>query len=413
MSTDRMIETVRGALDELGRTGSPGRLLDSMTDDVVISATVPPGTPMSGEFRGKDGLLAYFGGMNEVFEILDADMTSIAAGGDRVVVLPVERLRVRRSQREVTLELALVFTFRGDKIARLLAIGDLSAVVDAYREPPAAAYLETQYATPAMMQEFRPATEAWARGARAYRETAGARAQLDVAYGDAARQRLDIFEPEGGAGGPVALFVHGGYWQAMDRSYFSHMARGANAHGITVAVAGYTLCPEVTISAIVDEIRQAVAFVAKHFKKPVTVYGHSAGGHLTACMLATDWPSVDPSLAAGTVPAGLAISGLFELEPLVPTSLNKRLGLDVAEARRLSPLLWQAPAGRSLVACVGGDESWEFRRQTRDMVARWGAGGVAARAVEVPGAGHFSVIAPLSDPESAITRDLVALARGG
>jgi arylformamidase len=153
-----------------------------------------------------------------------------------------------------------------------------------------------------------------------------------------------------------------------------------------------------------------VAFVAKRFGRPVTVYGHSAGGHLTACMLATDWRSFDPSLAAATVPAGMPVSGLFELEPLVSTSLNEKLGLDVAEARRLSPLFWQAPAGRSVIAYVGGDESSEFLRQTSSLVARWGAQGAMATAVEVSGAGHFSVIAALADPESAMTLDLVSLA---
>lgn len=271
--------------------------------------------------------------------------------------------------------------------------------------------MESEYLSPAMTRDFPGSVEAWARDARAYREAVGARAELDVVYGDAPRQRLDIFPASGGEGGPVAMFVHGGYWQYMDRSSFSHLARGANAHGVTVVVAGYTLCPAATLGGIVEEIRAAVAFVAKRLGAPVTVFGHSAGGHLTACMLATEWPSFDPSLGAGTVVAGMPISGIFELEPLLATSLNRKLRLDAAEARRLSPLSWSAPAGSSLIAYVGGDESSELLRQTRGLVARWGAAGVSAAAVEVPGAGHFGVIAPLSDPESAMTRDLVSLTR--
>lgn len=272
--------------------------------------------------------------------------------------------------------------------------------------------LETEYVSPALVQEYRRHIELWARDAAAYREAAGARAQIDVAYGDKPRQRLDIFEPPGGAGGPVALFIHGGYWQSMSKASFSHMARGANEHGITVAVVGYTLCPEATVAEIVDEIRRAVAFVAGRFGGRVTVYGHSAGGHLAASMLATDWRAVEPSLALDTVHAALPISGLFELEPLVSTSVNRRLGLDAAEARRLSPLLWRAPAGRSVIAYVGADESSELRRQTRDLITRWSAEGVTCVGVEVAGAGHFTVIAPLADPASSITRDLVTLARG-
>lgn len=280
------------------------------------------------------------------------------------------------------------------------------------------AAMESEYLSPAMMRDFRGSVEAWARDARAYRDAVGERAELDVVYGEAPRQHLDLFPaPAAAAGGPVALFVHGGYWQSMDKSSFSHMARGANAHGVTVVVAGYTLCPEATLGRIVEELRMAVAFVAKRLGAPVTVFGHSAGGHLTACMLATDWPSFDPALGAGTVAAGMPISGIFELEPLLSTSLNRKLRLDAAEARRLSPLFWStpasAPAGSCLIAYVGGDESSEFLRQTRSLVERWSAAGVSATAVEVPGAGHFGVVAPLADPESAMTRDLVSLTRRG
>lgn len=272
--------------------------------------------------------------------------------------------------------------------------------------------MEAGYLSPAMMQEAPRAIADWARDAAAYREAAGARAALDLAYGDEPRRRLDIFAPAGGSGGPVALFVHGGYWQAMDKSSSSHVARGANAHGITVVVAGYTLCPATTMAGIVEELRMAVAFIAKRFGKPVTVFGHSAGGHLTACLLATDWRAFDPALPPDTVPAGLPISGLFELEPLIGTTLNERLRLDAAEARRLSPLFWPVQAGKRVSAHVGANESSEFLRQTRSLVERWGAAGVAITGVEVPHASHFGVIAALADPASAMTRDLVELARG-
>ncbi len=275
------------------------------------------------------------------------------------------------------------------------------------------AKMESEYLTPAIMRDYAPSFERWARESAAYRDVVGARAQLDLAYGDEVRQRLDVFRPKGGARGPVAVFIHGGYWQAMDKALFSHMARGPNAHGFTVAIPNYTLCPDITVSGIVGELRNAVAFVARRFDRPITVYGHSAGGHLSACMIATDWRSVDPLLAVDTVHAALPISGIFQLEPLVATSLNEKLCLDVSEARRVSPLSWPAPAGKSVLAYVGGDESSEFLRQTRDLVAGWREQGVTATAMEVPGAGHFSVIEALADPDSSMTRDLVALAAGG
>ena len=280
-------------------------------------------------------------------------------------------------------------------------------------ESLAAPDMELEYANPAMMHELRQHLTSWTHDAAAFREAAGSRAQLEVAYGERPRQRLDLFGPSGGpsgGAGPVVLFIHGGYWQAMDKSFFSHLAGGPNAHGVTVAVAGYTLCPQVTVAQIVDELRQAVAFLARRFGRPVTVCGHSAGGHLTACMVATDWPAVDAALAADTVSAGLPISGLFELEPLLATSLNERLGLDAAEARRLSPLFWPVRAGTRLVAYVGGNESAEYRRQSRALVARWREAGVTTKAVEAAGESHFTVIAPLADPQSQLTQQLVRLA---
>lgn len=275
--------------------------------------------------------------------------------------------------------------------------------------------LEFEYANPGMMLEFREHAPLWTRDAAAYREASRGRAELDIAYGEEPRQRLDLFFPEtpdSDGRGAVALFVHGGYFQACHKSSFSHLARGPNAHGLTVAIAGYTLCPQVTIGQIIAELQQAVALVARRCGRPVTVYGHSAGGHLAAAMLLTDWRAVDPMLDERTVPAALPISGLFALEPLVSTSLNERLGLDAAEARRLSPLLWPVPSGRSVCAYVGANESSEFRRQTRTFIARMEAAGAAASFVEAAGASHFSVITPLQEPDSAITHELVTLARG-
>lgn len=285
--------------------------------------------------------------------------------------------------------------------------------------------LEAEYVRFTTASALRELLARWASEAAAYREAARPRAELDVPYGAAPRQRLDIFRAEpaiagaggaGGAGGapgePVALFIHGGYFQMGDKATYSHVARGGNARGITVAVMSYTLCPEATLSVIVDEIRQAVVFLARRFGAQVTVYGHSAGGHLAACMLATDFREVDPALGEHVVPAALPVSGLFELEPLVATSLNKALRLDASEARRLSPLFWAPPAGKVLKAYVGGAETSEFLRQSRMLVARWHAEGVHAAAVEIEGAGHFEALEALADPESAVSRDLEALARG-
>jgi arylformamidase len=138
--------------------------------------------------------------------------------------------------------------------------------------------------------------------------------------------------------------------------------------------------------------------------------GHSAGGHLAACMLATDWPALDPSLPPDLVIAAYAISGLFDLGPLVETSVNKALQLDQVTARAVSPLFWKAPAHGSLDAVVGGNESAEYFRQSRTIVDVWSRAGVPTRFGVVPGANHFTAIAPLADPQSPMVARLMELA---
>ena len=142
-----------------------------------------------------------------------------------------------------------------------------------------------------------------------------------IAYGSGARNVIDVFAGERGNNDkPLVVFIHGGYWQALDGSWFSHMARGLNANGIAVAVAGYDLCPQVGIADIIVQMQQACLHLWRRFRRHIMVFGHSAGGHLTACLLATDWPALAPGAPADLVPTGYAISGVFDLAPLVGTS---------------------------------------------------------------------------------------------
>jgi arylformamidase len=145
--------------------------------------------------------------------------------------------------------------------------------------------------------------------------------------------------------------------------------------------------------------------------RQLVVSGHSAGGHLAACMLATDWAAFDSSLPRRPVVAAYAISGLFDLVPLVGTSINKALGLDRATAMAASPLYWTPPTLGSLDAVVGGNESAEYFRQSRTVVEEWGRTGLVTRFGTVSGANHFTAIAPLSDPDSPMVARLTELAR--
>lgn len=268
---------------------------------------------------------------------------------------------------------------------------------------------ESEYNNRARVPEHPAIIAGWSRDAAAYRDEVGADL-VRLPYGASERQAIDLFRPQTKQADAIVMFIHGGYWQAFDRSSFSHMARGLNAQGITVAIPGYDLCPKVSVADIVDQMRAACRALATESARLV-VAGHSAGGHLAACMLATDWRSLDPALADDFVPAAYSLSGLFELKPLVSTYVNKALELSEPEAERLSPLFWTPPRGRILDAVVGGDESAEYLRQSRTIAESWGAAGVATRYEAVPGANHFTVIAPLTDPASAMTARLAGLAR--
>jgi arylformamidase len=263
---------------------------------------------------------------------------------------------------------------------------------------------EVEYNNRARVPENPALMAGWARDAAAYRDR---HAPRTIAYGPGVRNTIDVFS--GDDQGPIIVFIHGGYWQALDGSSFSHCARGLNVHGITVAIPTYDLCPQVTVEAIIQQMRAAVRELAR-LGHSLVISGHSAGGHLAACMLATDWPAYDASLPKDPVIAAYAISGLFDLVPLVETSINKALRLDEAAAKVASPLFWKPPVGGRLDAVVGGNESAEYFHQSQTMVERWGKAGVTARFGVVSEANHFTAIAPLADPNSPMVQRLRELA---
>ena len=222
---------------------------------------------------------------------------------------------------------------------------------------------------------------------------------VTLTYGPGPRETIDLFEAERpAAGGPVVVFIHGGYWQALDPSWFSGIAPAFLAHGVGVAIPAYDLCPDVPLARIVDQMRAAVALITARTGRVPVVSGHSAGGHLAACLL-----------SEGRAAAAVAISGVFDLEPLIETSLNTALGLDAATARALSPLHWAVPPGAVLDCIVGGDETVAFLEQSRTMAEVWGAQGAVTRYQALPGLNHFTVLDPLLDSGSALVARIVAL----
>ncbi len=248
---------------------------------------------------------------------------------------------------------------------------------------------EAEYNNELRVPDFPAIAARWQVASDAYRKAA--RCELDLPYGSGDRQRYDLFFA-GGDQGPLVVYLHGGYWQGGDRSLYSFVAKALNESGIDVAIPSYSLCPNVTVAEIVEEMRLFHQQLwARIYRRPRLI-GHSAGGHLTAAMLATDWRRV-ADVPSDLVRAGMAISGIFELEPLIGTSISRALRLDPAGARAVSPRFWAPPPpGARLVAVVGEHEGAEFHRQSRELAADWRRAGVSAECVEIAGANHFTLI---------------------
>lgn len=266
-----------------------------------------------------------------------------------------------------------------------------------------------EYDNRARVPEHPEIFKRWAGEAAAYRK-ASPKARLNLSYGPTPKQGIDLF-PADAADAPLAMFIHGGWWRSFDRSDYSHMAKGPNGNGVSVAVVGYDLAPNVSIAQIIEQMRAASLFLWREHKQRFVAYGHSAGGHLSACLVATDWETLDPSVPSDLVPAGYGISGVYDATKLLTIPLNADLKLTEQTARAVSPLFWPVPSGRSFDAIVGGIESSEFLRQSRDFAEAWRQDNVATRYEEIDGANHFTAIDPLSDAGSAMVRRIAELAR--
>lgn len=228
------------------------------------------------------------------------------------------------------------------------------------------------------------------------------RCSLDVPYGPTRAETLDIF-PANKPGAPVFVFFHGGYWRSLSSKDFSGVALGLQARGVTTVVVDYALCPFVRLDEITRQARAAVAWVlrniAAHGGDParVAVGGHSAGGHLGAMCLLTEWDR-DYGLPQDPLRAAVLVSGLYELEPLRWSFLQPLLQLDEGLVRSQSPLLHVRPCATPVWTTWGGAETAEFARQSGDFHGAWTAAGNASELSPQPGANHYTAIHAFEDP---------------
>ncbi|MFP6756879.1 MAG: alpha/beta hydrolase [Alphaproteobacteria bacterium] len=271
--------------------------------------------------------------------------------------------------------------------------------------------LDAQYNNRQRFPDFVERFAAWADWSAATLEKIPGR--LDVAFGDQAMERLDVF-PADRKCAPIHVFIHGGYWYSLDKNDYSYVAQGMAPNGVTTVVNNYSLAPHADMDEIVRQNRAAVAWAWRNATDfggdPSRLYvsGHSAGGHLAALMLATDWPAFGAGLPPDLVKGACAISGVFELEPIRLSYLNETLKMTPEMAARHSPALLDYPRSAPLFIVVGDDESVEYHRQSDAMAARWRALGYPCDHIVPEGLDHFAIVDTLIDPEADLTRRLLA-----
>jgi arylformamidase len=236
--------------------------------------------------------------------------------------------------------------------------------------------------------------------------------RLDVAYGLHPDERLDIFLAERATPAPIHVFIHGGYWQWLDKKDFSYVARAFVPAGIATVVINYALIPTVTMAELVRQCRASIAWVVRHAAsfggdpRRITISGHSAGGHLVAMLMATDWAAL--GLPADAVKAGAGISGLYDLEPIRLCYLNDVLGLSPEDAHAHSPIHLTAKHAGPLLLPLGALEGPEYHRQSETMQAAWRRQGGECDVLDLAGHDHFSIVWELSERDSDLARALRA-----
>lgn len=254
----------------------------------------------------------------------------------------------------------------------------------------------------AVVPELPSIRQDWLRRSEAVR--AAHPDHLDLQYGPKPRQRLDLFlAAERNA--PTLAYIHGGYWQANEKENYAYVCEGPLAHGVNVAVLEHTLTPHVSVSEIVTEIRQAVTWLHENLSaygadpKRIILSGHSAGGHLTAMLLDNDF-----------IRYGISISGLFDLQPIRFSYLNKNLQLDKMEAETNSPVRSAMVARFPILVAYGDAELPELQRQSVEFHEACLGRKFSSELMPIAGANHFTAVESLAQPSGALARKLKDLA---
>ena len=231
-------------------------------------------------------------------------------------------------------------------------------------------------------------------------------ARLNVKYGPEDRSHMDIFIPKGQGPFPIHVFIHGGYWQELSKNESAFAAPNFIDHGIIFIALDYTLAPEATMPQIVEQTRQGIISILKNAEKfggdanNITISGSSAGGHLVAEVVSMDWKAHGYDCCP--LKGALAISGVFDLEPIVETYVNDPLKMDIEEARKVSPLYHIPDDSCPIVFTYGENETSEFKRQTHEYMDACLRGGIDCSYLDMPSVNHFNIVMALCKKDSPL-----------
>ncbi len=242
------------------------------------------------------------------------------------------------------------------------------------------------------------------------------RSKLDIAYGSGPREKLDVFFTDQD-NAPLFVFIHGGYWKSRSKDEFGYLANGFIERGVNVATISYPLAPEARLTEIVDATQRALAYLYKNAKQlgidgeRIHVGGHSAGGHLTAMMMATDWSQ--HGAPKDLIKSGTCISGLYDLTPIRMVKVNGELKIDDDEEQKLSPLRLKPTSPGPLIITCGSLEAEEFIRNGDELAALWKAAGTEVKVVPSPDHYHFTITEQLTIPGNPLHETVLGVIQGG
>ena len=275
--------------------------------------------------------------------------------------------------------------------------------------------LDAQYNNRAMVPEYVKMYEAWEPlSAEVFADFPN---HQNVAYGTSPREMLDIISPREQGPHPALLYIHGGYWMSRTKGDQTFLARAYAEAGIAFVLLEYDLIPEVRMGDIVHQCRSAVTWVHNHAgsydlnPNQIFISGHSAGGHLTAMLAATDWKTYSGA-PKDLIKGGIALSGIYDLEPVQHSYMQENLALTDEELANYSPQFFETAPSIPLIVAPGSDESDAFRHQSANLVNVWNAKGANCEYIEPAGCNHFSILAEFADPNSTLTQATIQMIKG-